>query len=217
MKTYFTKAVTLLTLVLFGSCHPEGPEFTEDLDVVYTDYDAEFDFSTQETFALPDSIILITNQNFVATATNNMPQTVDPVYADPLLDEIRENMIEYGWREVETVEDNPDVVLLVTVNRTTNLFYNYDWNYWDWWAPNTFNRFGMYYPGYTPGYISGYRSGTLMIQMANTANVGVNNNVPVVWLGIVNGLLEGDSENINLRLSGSIDQAFDQSPYLIIP
>lgn len=205
----------LMTLLIFGSCHPEGPEFVEDLDVVYTDHNPDFNFSEQNTFAMPDSIVLISNQNFVANNTDGTPETVDPVYADPILDQVRENMETYGWTEVESTDDDPDVVLLLSVSRTTNLFYNYDWRYWDWWAPGAFTGYGWYYPGYTPGYISGYRSGSLMIQMANTANLGVNNNVPVVWLAIINGLLEGSTENISTRVRESINQAFDQSPYLM--
>ena len=202
-----------MALLVLSNCKPEGPEYVEELDVVYTNYDPNFNFSEQHTFAIPDSIVLISNQNFSSTG-GNTPEVVDPVYGDQILDLIRENMVALGWTEVEKTE-NPDVVLLVSASRTTNLFYNYDWRYWDWWYPGAFTGYGMYYPGYSPGYISGYRSGSLMIQMANVANTGVNNNVPVVWLSVINGILEGSTENIGNRLQGTINQAFDQSPYLL--
>ena len=213
MEKRLTQVLALITFLFLGSCYPEGPEFVEDLDVVYTNYDPGFNFSEQNTFAIPDSIVLIRERNYVANGNDNSPETVDPVYADVILDQIRNHMVNYGWREVDRTED-PDVILLVTASRMTNLFYNYDWRYWDWWHPGAFNGYGMYYPGYSPGYITGYRSGSLMIQMANTSNLGVNNNVPVVWLGIVNGLLEGSTENINKRVMESVDQIFEQSPYL---
>jgi hypothetical protein len=41
-------------------------------------------------------------------------------------------------------------------------------------------------------------------------------NIPVVWSSILNGLLEGSTSQISTRISSSIDQAFDQSPYLSV-
>ena len=41
-------------------------------------------------------------------------------------------------------------------------------------------------------------------------------NVPVVWSSILNGLLEGGTSEINSRIKKSVDQAFDQSPYLSV-
>jgi hypothetical protein len=32
-------------MVLLGSCYPNGAEEYEDLDIVYTNYDDQFDFS----------------------------------------------------------------------------------------------------------------------------------------------------------------------------
>lgn len=213
MKNVLSISVIMVVLLFFSSCHPDGPEYIEDLDIVYTDYDPDFNFSEQNTFAIPDSIVLIDNQSYMAYAEDSIPETVDPVYGDAIQNQIRENMVDLGWTEVDRTE-NPDVVVLVTASRTTNLFYNYDWRYWDWYYPGAYTGFGWYYPGYSPGYISGYRTGSLMIQMANVANIGVNNNVPVVWLSVINGVLEGSTENIGNRLSQTIDQAFAQSPYL---
>ena len=38
---------------------------------------------------------------------------------------------------------------------------------------------------------------------------------PVLWVAGINGLLEGSTSSIVTRITNSIDQAFDQSPYLI--
>lgn len=217
MRRSLMKVLSAACMLLLVSCYPEGAEYVEDLDVVYTNYDPDFNFSQQNTFAIPDSIVLINEQNFVSVDGDNIPDIVDPVYADVILNQIRENMTAMGWTEVDR-EANPDVILLVTATRTTNLHYNYDYRYWDWWYPGSyfggFRGWGWYYPGYSPGYYTGYRTGTLMIQMTHPADVGVNNNVPVVWLSVINGLLEGSTTNINNRLRQSIDQAFSQSPYL---
>lgn len=222
MKRMLSKVSLALGLMLMYSCYPEGPEYVEDLDVVYTNYDPEFNFTEQTTFAMPDSIILINEQNFNGFEEQEAPEVVDPLYADVILEQIRENMADAGWTEIE-IEEDPDVVLLLSVTRTTNLYYNYDWRYWDWWYPGSYAGWGWYYPNYFPGYyrgynpggyISGYRSGSLLMQMAQPSNTGVNNNVPVVWMTVINGLLEGSSTNISNRLVQTIDQAFAQSTYL---
>lgn len=217
------KAFCAVVLAFLGSCYPEGPEYVEELDAVYTNYDPEFNFSDHNTYAMPDSIILINEQNFVVIDGDDTPEFVDPAYANVILSQIRDNMTANGWTEVENTDD-PDVILLVSATRTTNLYYNYDWRYWDWWYPGAFSGYGWYYPnyfpgygygrGYRPGYVSGYRSGTLLIQMAQPSEAGVNNNVPVAWMSVINGLLEGSTANINNRLVQTIDQAFEQSPYL---
>jgi hypothetical protein len=39
-------------------------------------------------------------------------------------------------------------------------------------------------------------------------------NVPIVWIGVINGLVEGSQASINARVLTDIDQAFTQSEYL---
>jgi hypothetical protein len=50
--------------------------------------------------------------------------------------------------------------------------------------------------------------------MTDTKKNGINNNVPIVWDAVINGLLEGSSVSINNRIKFNIDQAFVQSSYL---
>ena len=188
MRHFLNGFLWIQALLLLGSCYPDGPEYVEDLDVVYTNYDPDFSFADQRTFAIPDSIVLIEGQNYVANRRDSVPATVDSVYAKPILALIRKNLASRGWTEVDRTE-NPDVLVLVSANRTTNLYYNYDWRYWDWWYPGAYADYGWYYPNYFPnygqgpGYLSGYCSGSLLMQIANPSAAGVNHNVPVVWVG----------------------------------
>jgi hypothetical protein len=39
-------------------------------------------------------------------------------------------------------------------------------------------------------------------------------NQPVLWVGVLNGLLEGSDASIITRMTTNIDQAFKQSEYL---
>lgn len=218
MKQSLIRSLTLVLLIFLSGCYPEGPEFVEELDVVYTDYDPEFNFAEQNTYAIPDSIVLIRDQNFTPTNGDTLPDFVEPEFGDVILERIRQNMNEIGWTEVEEAE-NADMLLLVTATTNTNISYRYDWRYWDWYGPGFlpgggFAGGGWYYPGYTPVIRSDFRTGTLMIQMANPSEAGVNNNVPVEWIAVINGLLEGSRANLRDRIDTTIDQAFAQSPYL---
>jgi hypothetical protein len=57
--------------------------------------------------------------------------------------------------------------------------------------------------------------GSLFIEMANVDEIDdVDEEIPVVWQATVNGLLSSSEENVYNRVVKSIDQAFEQSPYL---
>jgi hypothetical protein len=46
-------------MLLLG-CYPGGPEYSEDLDVVLTNFNDEYDFQAKATYALPTRIVKIT-------------------------------------------------------------------------------------------------------------------------------------------------------------
>ena len=56
--------LALLTLPFLSGCYPEGAEYVEELDLVLTNYDDSYDFSSKTTYAMPDSIIKITGDVF---------------------------------------------------------------------------------------------------------------------------------------------------------
>lgn len=199
----------LIIAITVWGCYPEGPEYVDQLDVVYTNYDDEFEFRAQNTFSVPDSVLEIGNQDA------DDPEFVDPVYGDVIIAQIRQNLAELGWTEVG-VDENPDVIILPTAMNTTNLYYHYNWNYWDWYYPGWSSGANWYYPGYYPGYISGYNTGTVFLQMTDPSGMTTpgNDDVPVVWNAVIDGLLQGTTENINERFKININQAFTQSPYL---
>ncbi len=198
--------------VVVSSCYPGGAEFVDELDVVYTNYNPDFDFTQQNTFSLPDSVVEIDDDDFI-NANGDSPEFIDPIHGDIILAQIRKNMTDRGWTEVDK-NDDPDVVLLPSVSTEINLFYYYDWGYWGWWYPGWGPGWGWWYPGYYPPMVSGYRSGSLLIQMTYPDGTGANETIPVEWTAVVNGLLEGSTVSLNDRLKQTIDQAFEQSPYL---
>jgi hypothetical protein len=187
-----------LFLILLG-CYPEQPEFVEEYDVVYTNYQSDFNFSNTYTYSLPDGVLLLDDR-----APEDDPEFVDPLFGDAILSTIRQNLNDKGWQEVE---DNADVVILPSAF-DTDFVYFYDPGYWCWYYP----CWGWWYPGYSPGYVSGYTTGTVLIQMTYPSGVQ-DNDVPVIWLGAMNGLLQGSDANLVNRINTNINQAFSQPPF----
>ncbi|WP_276483803.1 DUF4136 domain-containing protein [Paraflavitalea pollutisoli] len=210
-KSRYWLAVFLLP-VMWG-CYPKGAEYDEDLDLVYTNYYDQFDFKAKKTYAMSDSVIKITGDQFTDPDGDGKPTFLSATYAVPIVTELKKQMAENGWTLVNK-NANPDVILLTSSMTTTNVYYYYDWWYWDWWYPGWYD-WGWYYPGYYyPAYVTGYRSGSVFVQMVDHQAGKNADNIPVVWSSIINGLAEGSTTNLVGRITNSIDKAFAQSPYL---
>jgi hypothetical protein len=213
MTAKLYKFLAVILIVVQAGCYPDGPEYTQELDLVYTNYYNQFDFKGQKTFSIPDSVILITGVVFNDPDGNGKPQFGNPTYSTAVLNKLKDNMAANGWTMVSK-DNNPDVVLLVSAMTTTNIYYYYDWTYWGWWYGGWY---GWYYPGwYYPPYVTGYRSGSIFIQMAQLKGLSQGDNVTVAWNCIINGLAEGGTADITARIQTSVDKAFAQSPYLKI-
>jgi hypothetical protein len=185
-----------ISALLLG-CYPQGPEFYEDLDVVYTNYDDTFDFVSKGTYSMPDKIVKIEGN----LLEGEDPEFVNEPYNTQMLDEIESNMSDLGWTRVDNPED-ADLTLFPASWTNTTVYYWYD--YWCWYYP--------WYCGYGWGYpsVSSYTTGTLVMTLV--ANGPEYIEPARVWTGAANGVLSG-AYDIN-RAKKGIDQAFTQSPYL---
>jgi uncharacterized protein DUF4136 len=213
MTSKFYRWLTVLILPVIASCYPKGAEYTDELDLVYTNYAPSFDFKSKHTYAIPDSVIKITGDRFDDPDGNGKPEFAKPPYSTAILSGLKAGMAAYGWQLAS--KNTADMILLPSTMVTTNIYYYYDWWYWDWWYGGWY---GWYYPCcYYPPYVTGYRSGSVFVQLIDrtTANPS-HDNVTVTWSMIINGLAEGDATNIAARITTGIDQAFKQSPYLKI-
>ena len=199
--------------MLLTGCYPGdyGEGDLGDYDLVITNYDKDFNFVTAVTYSMPDSIVKIGSID-LGEDNSVGPDVVDPVYADPILASVRTQMNARGWVEVDEV-DNPDVIILTSTMTTENIYYYYDPYYWYWYYP--YYGYGWYYPGYYPGtsYTS-FTSGSFLMQMTYPAGININDQIPVVWTGLINGVAEGTNAEIVARINQSIGTAFEQSPYL---
>lgn len=194
-----------LTAVVFllTQCYPAGPEYIEELDLVYSNYDPAVDFTTKLTYAIPDKIMKV-DDNLIAGGD---PTFVKEPYATQVLDKINLNMTNNGWKKVDK-DKNPDVLLApVAIELTTTVYYGYG-GYWDWW-------YGGWYGWYYPYPVTtSYSTGSLVVTMLDPKNLSPDEKMPALWGFIVNGLLEGGNADFANRVTKGVNQAFIQSPYL---
>jgi hypothetical protein len=196
----------ILCMALFGAiltgCYPYHTKYAEDLNVVYTSYNENFNFKAQSTYALPDSIV-----TDVDIVDGNTTYTfMDAKYATPLLQTIESNMNAMGWKKVD-ISQKPSVALTVGAMASTNYYYSYWYN---WWYGGYY--YGWYYPPYYT--VSSYTTGSLIITMSASSEDSPLHTGQAAWIGALNGILTGNYSITNI--SGGIDQAFKQSPYLKI-
>jgi Domain of unknown function (DUF4136) len=198
---YFVFAA--LTGLGLAGCYPAGPDFTEDLDVVYTNFDDEFDFQGRSTYAMPDKIVIDVD---ISNSGDTTYEYMKDIYAGPILDRIESNMSNLGWTRVD-VSASPDVLLTPAGISSTTYFYSY---WYDWWYGGYYGGWGWYYPPYYT--VSSYTTGSLIMTIADPMNDSPINKSPTAWIGAINGILTS-SGNIDRVFTG-IDNAFAQSPYL---
>jgi len=185
----------VLALALsLGSCYPGGIEYYEETDLVFTSFEPEYDFMSQNTYSMPDSVVKV-------SGGEDGPEFIKEPYNTQIINRIASNMTDLGWTRVDSPEE-ADLVLFPASWTNTTIYYWYD--YWCWYYPY-YCGWGWYYPGY----VTSYTTGTLVMTL-------VENDAAIepyrVWTGAINGLLSG-AYNQN-RLNNGIDQAFSQSPYL---
>ena len=182
---------------LMVSCYPEGIEYYEDTDLVYTNYDDSFDFAGKGTYAIPDKIVKITSD----LINGEDPEFIKEPYNTQILNMIENNMAALGWTKAADPE-NADLTLMPAVWTNTTIVYWYD--YWCWYY-YYYCGWGWYYP-----YYSTYTTGTFV--MALIANGDEYIEPSSVWTAAINGLVSGSYDVT--RVKKGIDQAFSQSPYL---
>jgi hypothetical protein len=212
--------ILIITIpAIFQSCYPNGPSSPEDMDLVGTSYDKDFNFSNAKTFSLPDTVVHIIDQG----EGDSLGRDHDSL----IINRVRGHMISLGYQEEPLDTLIPaDVVLLISASSSTSsgLFFDpaWWWGYWGWWpgwgvypgAPVWGPGWGMGFPVGFPVYIT-YTTGTLFLTMIDPENSDAEEaTIAVTWLAAINALLSGSSQDMAQRITDNIDQAFKQSPYL---
>lgn len=205
MKRLSAMVLPAILGVLALGCFPAGPEFIEDLDVVYTSFDEDFNFQSRGTYAMPDQIVIDVEIDRNGDTTYVY---MKDVFANQILATIDQNMSSNGWSKVD-IDDTPDVVVTPAGIKSTTYYYSYWYN---WWYGGFYPGWGWYYP---PSYtVSSVSTGTMLITIAdpNVENDSPINQSEVAWLAAANGILTSNFDVA--RVNQGINQAFAQSPYL---
>jgi hypothetical protein len=197
------------------SCYPGGAEYVEDTDLVYTNYDPDYDFGSVNTYYLSDSIQHIVDEG------DEPDKSLDSF----ILDEIKGNLNALGWQEFNLDDTltgaKPDIVVVssLMVLTTYNIYY-YPWYpgwgyYWKNSDGMNYYGYGWYYPWYGTSYVTSYSTGTVIILFFDPDNVDdENQKIGLSWVGVLNGLAGSGKSSAMTRISKGMDQAFKQSPYL---
>src|ERR1700755_1225876 len=94
-STYW--ALFVLTTALLAGCYPKGAEYTDELDLVYTNYASDFNFTALKTYAIPDSVVKITGDVISDPDGDGKPSFLPASSAKVILDQVKQNMASYGW------------------------------------------------------------------------------------------------------------------------
>jgi hypothetical protein len=228
-------AVGVVMAVMISSCYNYDDEtYLDELDLTLTYYDTTFNFQGYSTFAIRDSVGVISNYlddedlaDFYKPGGPN----------DKIKDNIRAKFTSMGYTEVAN-DDAFDfgVNLVVMLVDNTVVYYPgwwygyYDYYYYYWWG------WYPYYPYYPWGgyYSYNYQTGTLLMEMADGNSIReyrawaadktdaeIENadpdEVPDIlfrWQSLINGIAGVDASYNSERAERGIDEAFQQSPYL---
>ena len=213
MKTKKKKLIVLFSLLILSSfvlysCYPDYGLTTSDYDTVITVFDNDANFK-KPTYAMPDTVVHLVDEG---TPEEDIDRSKDAL----ILSTVAGNMEDLGYeRVVDTTAAAPAFVILVGVTSTENYVRVYypGWGYWGgwgWWGG---------YPGY--GYPGGsatynYTTGTIFLTMIDPDKRNPDTTFGAVWLARINGVISNSSTiNVSSRITTRINDAFEQSPYLL--
>jgi len=208
-----TPLVILLALgvaaaFLLSSCTPGSELTASESDVVITVFNQDVDFGAIKTYAMPDTIIHILNEGD--------EDLVSRKYDQAILDLIAANLTALGYdRIADDSPDAPDVQVLVSATAVDYWYWYsyYPGDYWGWYGG--YPGWGWGYP--PPSYGTSYANstGTLFVDMVDPDQPGAPDELrPGCWRGVCNGILNDTESSKKKRFTDSINQMFEQSPYL---
>jgi hypothetical protein len=199
--------LTITAIINFNSCYNDYGLNIEEYNIVATFYDKNSDFSKMQTYVMPDSI-----NHIVREGTED---TISREFDDLILAQIDLNMQTLGYQKIENFsrQNPPDLIMDVAITSMEQWqgYMNYYWcGYW-----GLYPGLAIWYPWYSGESVYTYSSGTVLINMLDSDRIDIEESkIASIWVGTINGLLRDTTGNMHERLSSSINQCFEQSPYL---
>ena len=201
-------AVLMLSFIMY-SCYPKGAETLNDTNLVYTDYDENFDFAGEKTYYLVPDVVY---PDTTATENSNTNAII--------LDEIKKQFEKLGYTRLDSISDPSDVNMVVMTSVIVNTVQGVNYypgyggwygGYWGGWGYGGYPYGGGYYP--VP---YSYEVGNIFIDSFDSQSIDPDSDLmpPFVWNAALNGVLSSTGNTSETRIRTVIDQAFVQSPYL---
>lgn len=193
------KAKWSMLILLFGmfslllGCYPSKFDTVDDWDISVTMKHPDFNSFNIKTYALVDS---------VAHGDKDKPTTK---FDETILASVKKNVDQLGWTSAAIAD--ADVVIFCSAANTNvySYWYDYWYPYWDYYYP-----YYPYYPWSYGGVSYDYSEGTVCIQMNSTA-AEESGKSPVLWVGIIDGVLNDTNVSIEKRIETGVNQCFDDS------
>ena len=188
--------------LLFSACYKDYGLSTADYDVVLTSFDEDAVFHGKSVYYLEEEFIDLDDPD----PDNENPE--QPDNAQAIIDAIVAELTAYGYTRELVDPTSANVGIRLAYTETDYFYYYNDCWYWYW-------SYCWYYPPGWGGVQYAYTAGTVFIEMGDLENFTVpGDDIPIMWLAGINGLLDDTSLGLVERIQDAITQAFTQSPYL---
>ncbi|HTI65130.1 MAG TPA: DUF4136 domain-containing protein [Gemmatimonadaceae bacterium] len=186
---------------------------------VTTFHDSSFNFTTLNTFAMPDTVV------HLAPLTGT-PLEVTRQFDQVALDQVRQNLLARGYVEDTIPGTMATFVVLVGATATTNYnaFVGYPWfNLWGFWPGwNEFTQgnfdtsWTIVYPWFGVVGTTAYDRGTLIVDLIPTLQVNpLDKSIKSAWAGVATAAVLDQNSITSSTVQAAIDQMFALSPYLV--
>ena len=185
------------------SCYPYNSTNPAEYDVVVTLHDVLSNYTgSYKKYVMRDSVAYVSNASGGSGITRDAQR-------DALIrTRVQANLTSFGYTRV-TDTLSADVIITLAVTNSTSYFIDnyYPDDYWGWGYGG-----GYYYPWSTAYSVS---TGSVITTMTDKKKMqpGTTKKA-IVWMGFLNGVIDGTTSTINQRISAGIDKCFSQSPYL---
>jgi hypothetical protein len=234
LRLWSSLSVLAVVTLFISSCYEYHDDtYLDELDITLTYYDTTANFQTYNTFAIRDSVGIISDYlssseiaAFYAPGGGN----------DEIKELVRDNLTALGYDEVSSDENfDLGVNLVVAAVENTETYY-YGWwygyyGYYGWYWGGWYPYYG--YPWYPVTYT--YQKGTLLMELATGESIRdyrewadgktqgeIENadpdevpDIKFIWQSVVSGVAGSEKSYNKQRTERGINEAFDQSPYLI--